>query len=527
MEKPIKIKIFVSALPDNENEIKTLLRIMDDFNNSKNGFKNHDEVELLLYGNSYVLSLLDEQNNYLKSKDVSHPIDNFPLDYNHEEDIFVGLMWNSIEHPNFPDINLKNDFCNVYKILDVMGGSLYSLFYFSFRETSLFDKINPKEIKKADRVKKYLKENVFHETYDSVEEFEYKFKIDIATVVGQISGESNNKKSDDKINNESSGDKANKNDSQSKPKCFADLAIDFYKRINELPEDISDEDLSKYIEENMNFDNDFNNGDLELDQNSFDAIREDIISSSIELTEFENKYEFLENNKLFNQYDYNVAVCPENYKIIKQLINNSNDKNTGINNVTELNNVILELKERLNFTIANNFIFTLICFFSNLEYDAKDFARYLTDLYEDDKDLSVFLKNDSNINELITEYGEYLENWDLEYNDFKDVALKKLDFHLNLISLFDYFLYEENYDKNEEDETDVYNLIQLLLYLNFQIDKALDNLDFLAYKNNELSGIDNEDIINQYNKLRKFINKWIRNIKIVEKGIKTLLEEIN
>jgi len=526
MEKPLKIKIFVSALPDNEREAKSLLKIMDDFNNSRNGFKNPNEVELLLYGNNYIFSLLDEQNKYLKSSDIPHSVDNFPMDYNHEEDIFVGLVWNSIENTNFIDINLKNDLCNAYKILDVMGGSLYSLFYFSFREASLFDKINVKEIKKADKLKKYLKDKVFHETYDSVEEFEYKFRIDIATVVGQIAGEFDNNNYGNDVNKKSNI--SNNKNSDSQPKTFADLALNMYKSAHNLPEDISDEELSKHMDEHLNFDDDFNNGGvLELDQNSFDAIREDIISSSIELTEFENKYEFLENNKLFNQYDYNMAVCHENYKIIKQLISNSNDKNTGINNASELNNVILELKERLKFTIANNFIFTLICFFNNLEYDAKDFARYLTDLYEDDKDFSVFLKNDSNINELITEYGEYLENWDLEYNNFKVVVLKKLDFHLNLISLFDYFLYEENYDKNEEDETDVYNLIQLLLYLNFQIDKALDNLDFLAYKNNELSGIDNEDIINQYNKLRKFINKWIRNIKIVEKGIKTLLEEIN
>lgn len=513
MFKEEKINVFISAVSESENEVKILLKTIENANYSKDIFKDIFNLKLFICGNDYVISLLNKYNFKIESDLSSYSTDSFPLDFEIRDEIFVGLMGNYIKSTDFPNINLKNDFCNAYKILDSDMGILPCLFYFSFKEPNLFNKIDHDEIKKSNKIKKYLMNRVFHDEYNNQEEFECFFKNGFYSLLEERTTKINGKKSKNSKNN----------NNNTETKSFTDIAIEIYKSNHNLPENIFDEELIKHMEENIGIFDENNirtNKKLDLDAEAFNDIRNEIMAYYCDLNEFEREFDYLKGNDLFNKYDYKDYSSKDNQILVKELIYHKN----SVNN--EIYQVISKLKDKLKFTTPNNFIFLMITFFESLEFDVENFGNFLQNFYDEDIDNSDedrdYINNESKVEKCLEKVKSYLEDWDIEYKEFRKHLLKEADFHYNLISLLESVIYGEN-----EEEYDLYNLIQLLLYLEYVINKTLDNFDYLKYNNDKLSKSTIEDVQNQYNKLRKSINKWIRNIKILKKGLNILIEQLN
>ena len=168
----LDVKIFISALPDTEKELKILLNQIKTFNKSKHSFR------IDLVGNQYVMSTLKELElenklnfeDMVKNKNHLTTLDtgSFTGD---NVDLFIGLIWAQVEDPNYPETNLKHDFEVACKLEDEGLFDSGAIFYISYRKTSLLENADENELKKAETLKKYMYDNAVITEYDSLIDF--------------------------------------------------------------------------------------------------------------------------------------------------------------------------------------------------------------------------------------------------------------------------------------------------------------------------------------------------------------------
>ncbi|MCL2115815.1 MAG: hypothetical protein FWH29_06305 [Methanobrevibacter sp.] len=178
-----EMKTFISALPDTEKELKILLNNIKIFNNSD------ESIKFKIVGNKYVKSMLDdfelnnEFNNFNHSENENKQVFTTILDTDsftsENVDFFVNIIWKQVEDSNYLETNLKKDFDKAYELSDEDLLDAGVSFYISFREASLFDKIDLNEIKKAKLLKKDMDSKVFTLKYEDLDEFEQISKRDI------------------------------------------------------------------------------------------------------------------------------------------------------------------------------------------------------------------------------------------------------------------------------------------------------------------------------------------------------------
>ncbi|MCL2115816.1 MAG: hypothetical protein FWH29_06310 [Methanobrevibacter sp.] len=176
-----KVKTFISALPDTEEELKILLNHINIFNKSK------QISRLNIVGNKYVMSTLKklELENKLNIEDMVDNKDQLTtaldtgLFTNDNVDFFINLIWTQIEDSNYPETNLKEDFDRACKLEDEDLYGCEVSFYASHRKISLFDNLDINELKKAEVLKKNMDEEYVISEYVSLDEFKSRSQEDI------------------------------------------------------------------------------------------------------------------------------------------------------------------------------------------------------------------------------------------------------------------------------------------------------------------------------------------------------------
>ncbi|KZX16771.1 hypothetical protein MBCUT_06350 [Methanobrevibacter cuticularis] len=259
-------------------------------------------------------------------------------------------------------------------------------------------------------------------------------------------------------------------------------------------------------------------------------------------------YKELDDFKLFEEFDYKNSL--RRFSFILYMKDNEN---------SEIHKIIEKMKKELKMPSINSYFLYLTSFFFDLNEKLELFTAYYSELInkkivddfynseweekEEDIDnpdeLSEELKEDidnpdelsgelkedvvKNINKEESEYDEFiistsdfLDDWTQYYSMFRKEILKPFEVNIKLAILLNSLIEEEN------DKKLLFRFRQLTKYLTYEINISLDNLNSLKGMNDTLQDLKNKKIEDQYNIIRKFINKWRKNILIIRNGLDSL-----
>ena len=311
--------------------------------------------------------------------------------------------------------------------------------------------------------------------------------------------------------------------------------------------------ITKYISniENINEVIDYNNKNIEV-INSYNNKKDEINTISIQIKEFENELELLNNNHEY-KYDPNCIYCCKRPWVIKinELKEKIEELNSKINyiknfikiNFKNINIIIKQYNKNINIIDKYNLYNEWLSYYiyienkNKLEINIKTYENYKYLLDCDNKDLNNLKNINDNFSNLCynlynkyIEYNNYIKytEWYNKYiiidNNCKDIK-KNIDIlkdhidYLNNIKprIDNYNTLNNNYNLWHEafNNLSIYNAYK---YISFK--KDISNYElYLKYKNN---------IILQKNMLEKInINKSINDLDNEINDTKTIITEYN
>ena len=286
-----KVKTFISALPDTEEELNILLNYINIFNKSGQIFRFN------IVGNNHVISTL-KKLELEKKLNIEDMVDKDQLTIaldsgsftSDNVDFFINLIWTQIVDSNYPQTSLKEDFYNALKLDDEELFDNGATFYASCRKTSLSDNVDKNELYKVEALKKDMSDKTILFDYHSLDEFKqfssediegFKYSRDIEEIL--------NKSKKSNLSNRDSKEMFN---------VFAEI-------FNELAEGIpSNEDTS-----------DFNNLISLIDEDNFEKFSEELEEKNQkEYGLFDDIFQYLE--KTFEEFNNLNNAFEEENKLV-------------------------------------------------------------------------------------------------------------------------------------------------------------------------------------------------------------------
>ncbi|GAA5819377.1 MAG: conserved hypothetical protein [Methanobrevibacter sp. CfCl-M3] len=461
---------------------------------------------------------------------------------------------------NDDDNNLIKEFENKIKKSDIQEFN----FYFSKREIGLFEEIDTDKIKELSKFKNLLKANGFYyKDYYDYNEFETLFKNKLENLA---------LKEQKKLNKEKKRIMSKLSNNNLTDIFYSFVVLEKYR----LKKDTSEQEkdyINRFLSEEQNTINRFNQ---EFGQNSFQETVKYIINQGManpNEEEFDNVLsrlkKYYEEKDFTNKSMKTLEKYLENNGIIKNkalkdklnIKNNNNlkigkDKSTfndelnifGLLDIlktknpesiypilqylkkeenSELKNVLKKIYHELEDILGNSYLLYIISFFYDLkpefellqgyyiklldngvidqfyndEWQKDDFdEENLEELFEDDEVTSIE-------EEFIISTNDSLEEWNSYYKLFRTHILQNED-NLKLINLM---VLSKDWSNLKIDKN-ILNLKLLTSTIFNEMNEVIAILYDLKFLNDHLENLKDKEMKKQYNDIRKFINKWIRNI---------------
>lgn len=288
--------------------------------------------------------------------------------------------------------------------------------------------------------------------------------------------------------------------------------------------------LEEYLEdngilENKKLEEEITNSDYNLFLDNQELIKE--------IDDEEREYSELGDFGLFKNLD--LEKCETVFAMLQYLKKEED---------CELNDILKKLCDDLENILGNNYLIYLSSFFFDLRGELDVFLEYYIQLYDDGliddfyhndweeleitnpdiEDFQEELFNNDEIQSIEKDFiistNDFLQEWDSYYNIFKDKILKKKN-ELKLIGLMVLFI-NDSLGKNQTIRSKT-NLNILNKFIIKKIDEIIIVLDDLKFLNDHLENIVGKEMKNQYNTIRKYINKWKRNVSQFKRKYNSLL----
>ncbi|MDR2830612.1 MAG: hypothetical protein LBB45_06235 [Methanobrevibacter sp.] len=574
------INLYISILEENQNELIEIVNCIINFNSNigiERGFL------FKIIGNQYVASFINE----LTSKNrVDRRIEDKPcLLGDVLFDIYESRGIKYVDKKfivHRKEFNVVNDYFNLYfliarlslhdeennlleefeeKIKDEKSNFHEFNFYFSNRELGLFERIDTEKMKELSELKNLLKANDFYfEDYYDYNKFAHIFKRKLESIAFKEQEKliKKQKKIMNKLANSNLADI-----------FYSFVAIEKYRRKRNISKK-ENEYINRFLSEEQYSINRFNR---EFGQNSFQKTvnfvmdegmanpseeefdnvmnrlieyyeEKDFTNKSIEsLEKYLKNNGILENEHLKNRLniDENIISVVDDF----DLFNSFNSLNIypileylKKEEDSELNNVLKKIHDDLKDILGNSYLLYVISFFHDLTLELELLQNYYIDLldngiidqfYHDEwqndevDDLDEEKLEDVGLksmeDEFIVSTIDFLREWNSYYKLFRTNIFQKKN-NLKFIALL--ILSMDN-DKLGKLNNIILNLKILVKYIYNEIDEIINILDDLKFLNDHLENLKGNEMRKQYDTIRKFINKWKRNVYSFKRTCKTYL----
>jgi hypothetical protein len=573
------IDLYISILEENQNELIEIINFIIDFNSNKGIEKG---FLFKITGNQYTTSFI----RGLISKDiVSRRIEHEPcllgeilFDIYEARGVKYlnrGFMINGMEFEVIDDhLNLyfliarlslddgENNLLKEFeeKIKSEKSDSYEFNFYFSNRELGLFEKIDTRNMREITKFKDFLKANDFHlECYYDYKEFTSIFKKELESLA--LKEYKNVIKERKKVMNKL----ANSNLTDI---FYSFVVLEKYgeKRVVSEKEK---EYIDRFLTEEQYSINKFNQ---EFGQNSFQETVKFIINEGIanpNEEEFDNVMdrlvEYYEEKDFTRRSTEKLGEYLKDNGILENGLNIENYKamdldEFGLFNIlklrtseniypileylkkkedSELNNLLKKIHDDLDDVLGNSYLLYITSFFHDLKPELELLRDYYINLLDngvidqfyhdewendemdniDEEDLLKKTELKSIEEEFIISTNDFLEEWNSYYKLFRGNILQKED-NLKFIDLLILSMGKDNLGMLDRNTLNLKLLIDHILGEIDEVIKALDDLKFL---NDHLENLKGKEMKEQYDTIRKFINKWRRNVSSFKKTCKTHL----
>ncbi|MDR1819630.1 MAG: hypothetical protein LBR15_05215 [Methanobrevibacter sp.] len=444
-------------------------------------------------------------------------------------------------------------------------------FYFSKREVGLFEKIDTDKIKELSKFKNLIKTNGFYyKDYYDYNEFEtlFKNKLENFALKEQKKLNQEKKKIMSKLSNNNLTDifysfvvlekyRLKKDTSEQEKEHINRFLSEEQNTINKFNQEFrqnSFQETVKYI---------INQGMANPNEEEFDNVlsrlkkyyeKKDFTNNSMKTLE-----KYLTNNGIIENKTLKDKLNQNNHILA---IKNNNDLNIGKDKSTlndefnvfslldilktknsestytilqylkkeanlELKNILKMIYSELEDILGNSYLLYIISFFYDLKpefellqgyyiklLDNGIIDQFYTDEWQkddfDEENLEEFFEDDevkSIEEEFIISTNDFLEEWSSYYKLFRTNILQNED-NLKLINLM---VLSKDWNNLKVDK----NILNLKLLTNTifnEINEVIDILHDLKFLNDHLENLKDKEMKKQYDDIRKFINKWIRNI---------------
>ncbi|MDR3290887.1 MAG: hypothetical protein LBT10_01930 [Methanobrevibacter sp.] len=439
-------------------------------------------------------------------------------------------------------------------------------FYFSKRELGLFEKIDTEKIKELNKFKNLLKSHDFYcEDYYDYNEFINIFKKKLKSLAFKQQKKvfKEKKKIMNKLANSNLTDifysfvvlekyRGLKDVSEKENKYITRFLSEEQYSINKFNQEFGQDSFQETVKFIIN------EGMANPNEEEFDNVMNRLIKhygekdfrkkSTEKLEKYLKNNGILDNKKLENDLDNNDYISS-----IEKDDLDVDDKNTfnieldlfGLlksktseniypileylkkyDNLT-LNNTLKNIYDDMEDILGSSYLLYTVSFFHDLkpefellqEYYINSLDKGVIDQFYhdewqnddlDEENLEEELFEDMEIKSIEEEFiittNDFLEEWNSYYKLFRNNILQKED-NLKFI-----YLMILSIDNNKEMDKNILNLKLLIKYIFNEINELINVLDDLKFLNDQLENLKDKEMKNQYNNIRKFINKWRRNI---------------